>query len=459
MDCYRPLRIKNQYNDKYMHVDCRNCPACLVRSANLKSAQLSVTLSQYKYKYFVTLTYDNDSVPYIIPTMMAVFRGQDIDNFPDVIGYMDEPVPVDLDWLYLTNHSVVGAVGVLWYYDVQCFFKRLRKYINKHYGKREWKYTAVGEYGSHYGRPHYHIVIYSNELLYDECQTACFKCWSYHNWDRFFEDGENKAFKRCDEGCSAYISSYINCSNNCVKISNYKQFRQKTWRSKNTYFGLDAEVLEIYKKDVIRLSNGVVQDGDRQIFYILQDKKLDSVGFRLLSSRYIYTCFHKFKGWSELSFKSRVSRAYYIISQCEIAVNLKLPLSRLALKLDDLSFYRAFCRFKLIFGSFSISDYMALMFKVLDYYKSCLLREQMLSYGVLGKDNYFMSLVDTCVEDPSKLRMKLLPYVSSGLPLHRLNVSCPPLIKNKLDNYVDRYKKRLMTKHLNDVNKIMFSYI
>lgn len=138
---------------------------------------------------------------------------------------------------------------------------------------------------------------------------------------------------------------------------------------------------------------------------------------------------------------------------------LKLPLSRLALKSDDLSFYRAFCRFKLIFGNFAITDYIVLMFKVLDYYKSCLLREQMLSYVVLGKDNYFMSLVDTCVEDPEKLRMKLLPYVSVGLPLHRLNVSCPPLIKNKLDNYVDRYKKRLMTKHLNDVNKIMFSYI
>lgn len=125
MNCYKPLRIRNQYTGKFLHVNCRNCKACQVTSANKKAYELSVTLRQYDYKYFITLTYDNDHVPYIIPNMMCVFRGQTKNDFADVIGYLDEPVEIDLDYKYLVNHDTVGAVGVLWYYDVQCFLRDL----------------------------------------------------------------------------------------------------------------------------------------------------------------------------------------------------------------------------------------------------------------------------------------------------------------------------------------------
>lgn len=476
MDCYKPLRIKNQYTGKYLHVDCRNCPACLVRAANHKAFQLSVILRQYKYKYFITLTYDNNHVPYVLPNMMSVFRGQDINDFPEVIGYLDEPLAVDLDWLYLQNHSVVGSVGVLWYYDVQCFLKRFRKYINKYYGPRKFKYFAVGEYGTRYGRPHYHLVIFSDELLFNQCQSAAFACWTYHNWDRFFKDGTNEACKRCDEGCAAYISSYVNCNTNSVQISNYKQFRQKTWRSKDINFGLDVELLADFKKDVIRIAKGYVSPGDRKPFYYVEDKQVDNVSVRLFSSRYVYTFFHKFKGWCEVSDDLKFSRAYGIIECCRRAKQNGISLNSLGLKSDDLSFYRAYVRFNVVFADlfrpdnfnsgfndfesywkrlnvvyFSISDYLILMIKVLNYYKSCLLYEQMKTFETLGKDNYFLSLIDTSVEVPEKRGMMLLTKIDSRI-WKKVDVNCPPLIRTKLDGYVLRYKKRLLPKHLNDVS-------
>lgn len=64
---------------------------------------------------------------------------------------------------YDEEHLVYGdsESPILNYRDIQLFFKRARKK-----GFR-FKYFGVGEYGEHYGRPHYHVLFFSNEQNFD----------------------------------------------------------------------------------------------------------------------------------------------------------------------------------------------------------------------------------------------------------------------------------------------------
>lgn len=115
MACRSPYFVDIKGNPKAIPVPCGRCPPCQRRRINdwvfrlLQEDKVSVT------SYFVTLTYDNDSVP-LSP------RG----------------------WMTL-NKS-----------DYQKYMKRLRKL-----SPRKLKYYAVGEYGSKTDRPHYHAIIFN----------------------------------------------------------------------------------------------------------------------------------------------------------------------------------------------------------------------------------------------------------------------------------------------------------
>ena len=505
MDCYKPLRIRNQYTGKYLHVNCRSCDACLIKSANVKAQQLSVTLQKYQYKYFATLTYDNYHIPYIVKGYPYIFRyrsADDIDistgevlsdNFlPEVLDVIPQQLNWNIKYQKLTNHPVKGAIGVLYYKDVQDWLKRFRKYICKYYGKRQFKYFAVGEYGTKFGRNHFHVVIMSNELTFEECQTASFQTWRFHDWDRFWSVDEtghriNKAFKRCNENCAGYISSYVNCNSNNVPISLYKCFSQKTCRSKGFDFGLDEKVFDDYKKDVVRISSNVVSDGERKVFYYLHKSEINNVSYRIVPTRYIYAFFARFKGFNEMDFNAKLSRAYCLCESFGRAKNKGISLNTFLVNHEfsslDLNFYRSYLRFLQTFckyvpydyvggkgyyvfngSEFSLYDYMLLFDSVNCYYNACMLREQMKTFETLGSYNYYLNLVDTRVESSPSARIRLLISTDKVFRgknsldrLLKVDMNCPPAVRNELDLYVVRYKQKLLPKHLNDVSNI-FGY-
>lgn len=477
LTCYKPLRIKNQYTGDWLHVPCRSCDACLISQANLKAYNLSTTLARYKYNYLITLTYDNDSCPYIIQGYNYIFRGQGIDDFPDVLDWIPEMINWDDEFKYLTNHADNRAIGVLYYRDVQLFLKRFRKYILKHYGNKKWSYFVVGEYGTFYGRPHYHICVFSDDLLFEECQNAAFENWSYHNWHRFWKNGVNEACKRCSKDCAAYISSYVNCNCNKLSISRYKCFSQKTARSKGINFGLDAKILEVFKQDVRRFFKNMVFDGSREVFTYLDNTKVDNVSFRIIPQRYLSTCFHKFKSWNKLSLVSKFSCARCIVEKCEYLksnhLSLDTPLNGFSLSSLDLSFYRSykrFCRTFLTFkdgdyyfdsDEFGLFDYVVLMDRILTRYYFYLLREQMKMSEVMGNDEYYLSLIDTKCEFSKGTRVGYLFRHLSGNFKKQISSTydfdCTPYHRNELDAMCKKYRKRLLPKHLNDKDGIMIN--
>lgn len=101
-------------NSKVVSVPCGKCLACRVNHAS-EWALRALHESQYvKEGCFITLTYNKDNLP--------------------------------------SNYSLQKS-------DVQLFLKRLRRHLEYHKKGSIRAYMAVGEYGSKYGRPHYHLLI------------------------------------------------------------------------------------------------------------------------------------------------------------------------------------------------------------------------------------------------------------------------------------------------------------
>lgn len=95
---------------------CGRCASCKRQNSLNWTQRIIRELKYWNYKYFITLTYNNDNLP-------------------------DELIKKDL----------------------QLFIKRIRKYY-----ELKLLYYGVGEYGSKMGRPHYHIIMLTDKELDNE---------------------------------------------------------------------------------------------------------------------------------------------------------------------------------------------------------------------------------------------------------------------------------------------------
>lgn len=124
--CYFPLSIKPDYkqrsitNSLAVKVGCGKCKLCRQARSRQWIVRLKSELSESISAHFITLTYDEDTVPKTSNNLQTLDKK-----------------------------------------DFQKFMKRMRKYhatINK---KSVLKYYAVGEYGSKTQRPHYHAILFN----------------------------------------------------------------------------------------------------------------------------------------------------------------------------------------------------------------------------------------------------------------------------------------------------------
>lgn len=112
--CLFPITIRTHPKDKpsdIVTVSCGNCLECLQARSREWAFRIVDECRSYDQNCFITLTYNND-------------------NLPD-------------------DNSVSRR-------EVQLFMKRLRKRLSP----LKVRFFACGEYGSHYSRPHYHIIIF-----------------------------------------------------------------------------------------------------------------------------------------------------------------------------------------------------------------------------------------------------------------------------------------------------------
>ena len=130
---YRPLEKYNPKSDNFglrddgIKVPCGKCLGCKLDYSRSWADRMILELQSNDGKgIFVTLTYNNDHVPFTFD-----------EDFPDVPN----------------GFSLCKR-------DLQLFFKRLRK----RFPDKTIRYYACGEYGHQTQRPHYHCIIFGLSL-------------------------------------------------------------------------------------------------------------------------------------------------------------------------------------------------------------------------------------------------------------------------------------------------------
>lgn len=165
--CYRPIMLRDEESVGMFKVPCGKCYACRGNKAEEMAYRLVDEKRYHKESCFVTLTYDEESVPK-----------------KEWYGY---------------------KINELRKKDVQLFMKRLRRVKNK-----KIRYYVVGEYGEGLLRPHYHCMLfgvrfYDLEEIYIDGKIR----YTSKELSRIWKYGFNTVGDITGDS-SYYVSKYMN---------------------------------------------------------------------------------------------------------------------------------------------------------------------------------------------------------------------------------------------------------
>ena len=237
--CQHPRTVVNKYTHESVVVPCGSCPSCLLRRSAIQTNLLTTYSAQFRYVYFVTLTY----APCFLPTLeVSVVEActddvADVPCVPDIndldaddpntylFGFRSVPRTASvklktstvertfkdpevkftypmkskdiLSILEKVNHNVPNRIPYICNRDLDLFLKRLRSY----YPDEKLRYYAVSEYGPTSFRPHWHLLLLSNSERFSEtiCENVP-KAWSYGRCDTSLSRGY----------AALYVASYLN---------------------------------------------------------------------------------------------------------------------------------------------------------------------------------------------------------------------------------------------------------
>lgn len=151
---------------------CGKCEYCRKQMADQWATRIELEAQKWKDVIFVTMTYDEEHVPY----------GEILKGYQSI-----------------QSQTVSKR-------DVQLFLKRLRKAY-----KKPIKYFIAGEYGDRTKRPHYHGIFFGlkpeDGVWYkNQKGNAYFKSeWLTNLWGKGFVD-----FSPAAPGSYAYVAQYVN---------------------------------------------------------------------------------------------------------------------------------------------------------------------------------------------------------------------------------------------------------
>lgn len=204
--------------DNTKFIRCGKCLNCKKKQAYDWVQKSKYELNNWKYAYFLTLTYNNENVPLELNTI-----------------------------------------------DYQKFLKRFRKWLDYHY-QEKLKYLICGEYGGKYQRPHYHLIIFMNvDIGYTFYKPN--RYYSSHLIDNFWGKGFTTiAYANIET--IAYVALY-----STKKLTKQDKFSFLKQHSKN---GI------IPKSEFIYASNGYGIDyvNQNKDFFMKHWKKLPSAYLR-----------------------------------------------------------------------------------------------------------------------------------------------------------------------------------
>lgn len=160
---FSPIKVKTLNGQPVLAdpipIPCGSCAACRMQFSAELSTRAVLEAQYWDHAFFVTLTYSNRCLP------ISKFTGEAV----------------------LIKEELVR------------FIKRLRRRI-------DCRVLACGEYGDDTGRPHFHLIVYSNEDLRDRQEAinvyhskVIEDCWKF---------GLSEV-SNADAGCMSYVAGYV----------------------------------------------------------------------------------------------------------------------------------------------------------------------------------------------------------------------------------------------------------
>lgn len=235
-ECFHPVKVKiHDYLagcDVVRELPCGKCYHCRITKINEWVTRMVVQSMYSKYVYFGTLTYavtDSEVFRETSPMLSRFNRDNKL-----------QPTPIVLRKDHL-----------------QKFFKRLRKNTGI-----KFQYFACGEYGTKYGRPHFHYIMWS-DVCVPKSEIA-------NSWSTIADNGERVSIGRIEhqdmrtdarniEHSYKYVCKYVQKGNfNFDKLVT-KQLHEKNIRenfigiphTENCYFDHKKEYLKRYSPFIL----------------------------------------------------------------------------------------------------------------------------------------------------------------------------------------------------------------
>lgn len=257
--CINPRRILNPYTRETLVVECGSCPACSLRKSSVAAMKCKLESLSHKYSMFITLTYDNAALPRMIVKHTNRYK----DDCGEIEDCYCHPSLVDVTQRLGTQGLTLGTIrntytlhslsskvelpyGVLPHlskYDLQLFFKRLRRNLDIYYVSKfkteapKIRYYACGEYGPIHFRPHYHVVLwFSDDEIYKVIRQILYKSWTFGRIDCQKSKGQ----------CSDYVAKYLNCS--CALPDVFKERAIRPFSMHSSHLG--EKILEVTREEI-----------------------------------------------------------------------------------------------------------------------------------------------------------------------------------------------------------------
>ena len=260
--CVNRRLIYNRFVRRSMMVDCGKCPACLQKKAAYRANRIRNAIGSGQIGLFVTLTYRNEFIPYVFledlerqVSVLNIYRECQVRYSRYSKKYLTKKKYVRsyalLDSVFVTYpdssdrfrhlNGRSRQVGVIYYKDIQDFFKRLRQNLIRNFNydtqERGLQFFICSELGPSTFRPHFHLLIVIEPQFEAVFRAAILKSWPYaDSW-------ETKRNIEVARDVSTYISSYVNCDADIPKF-----FKSGPFRPKHSYsqgFGLENSAFSL----------------------------------------------------------------------------------------------------------------------------------------------------------------------------------------------------------------------
>lgn len=285
-ECLHPVKVLNKYTNSVIYSPCGHCYSCLKNKSNRDTSLAMNIASNFKYCYFVLLSYEDKYLPYLEVTSVTpldesrsnytfisvdrdlripVSNGKDriIKDAP--FGFAHSMTSSEYEDIIVKSHGRYDFLRKCVVYpcfedcsnripycntsDCQKFLKRLRFHSKDKYNE-EIRFYAVSEYGPRTYRPHWHLLLFFNsDELTSVIQQLVSESWSYGHTTCELSRG----------GSAAYVASYVN-SNVCLPslYLQHKEIRARSLHSKgygnNHVFPTQASIHELDNMSSILLN-------------------------------------------------------------------------------------------------------------------------------------------------------------------------------------------------------------